>query len=264
MKTDPRFPKLHIVDHPLVQHKLTIMRQKETSTNVFRQLLHEITVLMGYELTRDLPLTERRIETPISPMRAPTLAGKKQVIVPVLRAGLGMSDGLLELMPSARVGHIGMYATRTSGRSNTWCGCRTSRPTLHHLRPDARHGLLGRARRRRSEKARRPWNLHPVPCARPRPPKASPSCRNSIRTWKSTSPPLTRSSTRTLTSFRAWATRATGSSARSSRVTSKSRRFLSPACGLFEQPRRLKAIERKTTRGRKILSPFCLGFPDRF
>lgn len=109
MKTDPRFPKLHIVDHPLVQHKLTIMRQKETSTNVFRQLLHEITVLMGYELTRDLPLTERRIETPISPMRAPTLAGKKQVIVPVLRAGLGMSDGLLELMPSARVGHIGMY-----------------------------------------------------------------------------------------------------------------------------------------------------------
>ena len=109
MKTDPRFPKLHIVDHPLVQHKLTIMRQKETSTNVFRQLLREITVLMGYELTRDLPLTERRIETPISPMHAPTLAGKKQVIVPVLRAGLGMSDGLLELMPSARVGHIGMY-----------------------------------------------------------------------------------------------------------------------------------------------------------
>ena len=85
------------------------MRQKETSTNVFRQLLHEITVLMGYELTRDLPLTERRIETPISSMLAPTLAGKKQVIVPVLRAGLGISDGLLELMPSARVGHIGMY-----------------------------------------------------------------------------------------------------------------------------------------------------------
>ena len=85
------------------------MRQKETSTNVFRQLLHEITVLMGYELTRDLPLTERRIETPISSMLAPTLAGKKQVIVPVLRAGLGMCNGLLELMPSARVGHIGMY-----------------------------------------------------------------------------------------------------------------------------------------------------------
>lgn len=109
MKTDPRFPRLHIVDHPLVQHKLSIMRQKETSTNVFRQLLHEITVLMGYELTRDLPLTHRKIETPIATMNAPTLAGKKQVIVPVLRAGLGMSDGLLSLMPSARVGHIGMY-----------------------------------------------------------------------------------------------------------------------------------------------------------
>lgn len=109
MKTDPRFPRLHIVDHPLVQHKLSIMRQKETSTNVFRQLLREITVLMGYELTRDLPLSHRHIETPICSMNAPTLAGKKQVIVPVLRAGLGMSDGLLELMPSARVGHIGMY-----------------------------------------------------------------------------------------------------------------------------------------------------------
>ena len=109
MKTDPRFPNLHIVDHPLIQHKLSIMRQKETSTNVFRQLLKEITVLMGYELTRDLPLSSRKIETPISEMEAPTLAGKKQVIVPILRAGLGMSDGLLELMPSARVGHIGMY-----------------------------------------------------------------------------------------------------------------------------------------------------------
>ena len=109
MRTDPRFPHLHIVDHPLIQHKLSIMRQKETSTNVFRQLLREITVLMGYELTRDLPLTTRHIETPICKMEAPTLAGKKQVIVPVLRAGLGMSDGLLELMPSARVGHIGMY-----------------------------------------------------------------------------------------------------------------------------------------------------------
>lgn len=109
MKTDSRFPRLHIVDHPLVQHKLSIMRQKETSTNVFRQLLREITVLMGYELTRDLPLSHRHIETPICSMNAPTLAGKKQVIVPVLRAGLGMSDGLLELMPSARVGHIGMY-----------------------------------------------------------------------------------------------------------------------------------------------------------
>lgn len=109
MKSDPRFPNLHIVDHPLIQHKLSIMRQKETSTNVFRQLLREITVLMGYELTRELPLTTREIETPICEMDAPTLSGKKQVIIPVLRAGLGMSDGLMELMPSARVGHIGLY-----------------------------------------------------------------------------------------------------------------------------------------------------------
>lgn len=109
MKTDPRFPNLHIVDHPLIQHKLSIMRQKDTSTNVFRQLLREITVLMGYELTRTLPLSTRYIETPLTGMDAPTLAGKKQVIVPVLRAGLGMSDGLLELLPSARVGHIGVY-----------------------------------------------------------------------------------------------------------------------------------------------------------
>lgn len=109
MTTDPRFARLHIVDHPLVQHKLSIMRQKETSTNEFRQLLKEITMLMGYELTRDLPLTTCDIETPLCSMKAPTLSGKKQVIVPVLRAGLGMSDGLTDLMPSARVGHIGMY-----------------------------------------------------------------------------------------------------------------------------------------------------------
>ena len=109
MKTDPRYPHLHIVDHPLVQHKLTLMREKSCSTKDFRILLKEITMLMGYELTRDTPLTTRRIETPVAPMRAPVIAGKKDVIVPVLRAGLGMSDGLLALMPSARVGHIGLY-----------------------------------------------------------------------------------------------------------------------------------------------------------
>ena len=108
MKTDPRFPRLNTVDHPLVQHKLTIMRDKETSTNVFRQLLREITVLMGYELTRDYPLTTRRIETPLAEFDAPVMEGKKPVIVPVLRAGLGMTDGLLTLMPGARVGHIGL------------------------------------------------------------------------------------------------------------------------------------------------------------
>ncbi len=109
MKKDPRFPNLYIVDHPLVQHKLSTMRQKGTPSNTFRQLLREISYLLGYEVTRDLPLETREIETPLCKCKANYLAGKKLVVVPVLRAGLGMSDGLLDLMPSARIGHIGMY-----------------------------------------------------------------------------------------------------------------------------------------------------------
>jgi uracil phosphoribosyltransferase len=100
---------LHIIDHPLVQHKLSIMRDKETSTNKFRELLKEIAMLMGYVVTRDFPLTYKEIETPLQKMNAPTIAGKKVVIAPILRAGLGMVDGLMALIPSARVGHIGMY-----------------------------------------------------------------------------------------------------------------------------------------------------------
>ena len=109
MRQDPRFPKLFICDHPLIQHKLSHMRDRDTSTRTFRQLLREITLLMGYEVTRALPLTTRRIETPLTPMDAPVIAGKKLAIVPVLRAGIGMADGLQELIPSARVGHIGLY-----------------------------------------------------------------------------------------------------------------------------------------------------------
>ncbi len=100
---------VQIIDHPLVQHKLTIMRKKDTSTLKFRELLQEISMLMGYEITRDLPLTYEQIETPLQNMEAPSIAGKKVVIVPILRAGLGMVDGLLRLIPSARVGHIGLY-----------------------------------------------------------------------------------------------------------------------------------------------------------
>lgn len=100
---------LHIIDHPLVQHKLSLMRNKETSTNKFRDLLKEIAMFMGYEVTRDFPLTYEEIETPLQKMNAPTMSGKKVVIAPILRAGLGMVDGLLALIPSARVGHIGMY-----------------------------------------------------------------------------------------------------------------------------------------------------------
>ena len=100
---------VHIIDHPLVQHKLSLMREKQPSTNKFRQLLQEISMLMGYEVTRDFPLMYEDIETPMQPMSAPKIAGKKVVIAPILRAGLGMVDGLLNLIPSARVGHIGMY-----------------------------------------------------------------------------------------------------------------------------------------------------------
>ncbi len=103
------FPNLHVLGHPLIQHKLSHMRDKGTSTVRFRQLLHEIALLMGYEITRDLPLTTEQIETPLCPMDAPVIAGKKVAIVSVLRAGLGMAEGLLDLMPSARQGHIGLY-----------------------------------------------------------------------------------------------------------------------------------------------------------
>ena len=100
---------LHIIDHPLVQHKLTLMRDKSASTSKFRKLLKEISMFMGYEVTRDFPLTYEEIETPLQKMNAPKIAGKKVIIAPILRAGLGMVDGLTELIPSARIGHIGMY-----------------------------------------------------------------------------------------------------------------------------------------------------------
>lgn len=100
---------LTVVSHPLIQHKLTIMRERETSTAGFRQLLREISLLLAYEVTRDLPMTTRRIETPLTAMEAPCLEGKKLVLVSILRAGNGLLDGVLELIPSARVGYIGLY-----------------------------------------------------------------------------------------------------------------------------------------------------------
>ncbi len=100
---------LHIVDHPLVRHKLTIMRNKNTPSKDFRELLEEIAMLMGYELTRNLPLEDIKVETPICAMTGKRVAGKKLAIVPILRAGLGMVDGLVRLVPVARIGHIGMY-----------------------------------------------------------------------------------------------------------------------------------------------------------
>jgi uracil phosphoribosyltransferase len=98
-----------VVDHPLVQHKLSLMRDEKTPSNVFRQLLREVSLLLGYEVLRDLDMTEVTIKTPLGTMQAPALSGKKLVLVPILRAGQGLLDGLLELVPSARVGHIGLY-----------------------------------------------------------------------------------------------------------------------------------------------------------
>ena len=103
------FNNFAVLDHPLIQHKLTIMRDRHTPTIQFRQLLREITLLMGYEITRSLPMMDIPIETPLMTMQAPTIAGKKIAVVPILRAGLVMADALLELIPSARIGHIGLY-----------------------------------------------------------------------------------------------------------------------------------------------------------
>ncbi len=100
---------LHVIDHPMITHKLTLMRQKDTGAKDFRQLLNEISMLMGYEITRDLPMEEVEIETPVATMTARRVSGKKLAIVPILRAGLGMVDGLLSLVPVAKVGHIGLY-----------------------------------------------------------------------------------------------------------------------------------------------------------
>ncbi len=98
-----------VVDHPLVQHKLSLMRRTETPTAMFRQLIREVTLLLGYEVTRDLPMTTERIQTPMTEMDAPMLTGKKLVFISVLRAGNGLLEGMLDLIPSARVGHVGLY-----------------------------------------------------------------------------------------------------------------------------------------------------------
>ncbi|MDR0794607.1 MAG: uracil phosphoribosyltransferase [Tannerella sp.] len=100
---------LHIIDHPMIQHKLSILRDINTGVKDFRDLLTEISLLMGYELTRDVPLTEVEIETPMMKMKSKMISGKKLAIIPILRAGLGMVDGLLSLLPVAKVGHIGLY-----------------------------------------------------------------------------------------------------------------------------------------------------------
>ena len=108
--SETALPKtLHVVNHPLILHKLSLMRDKHTPSAVFRQLLREISLLLAYEVARDLPVTMHTIETPLAEMQAPILKGKKLVVVSILRAGNGLLEGMLDLMPSARVGHIGLY-----------------------------------------------------------------------------------------------------------------------------------------------------------
>ncbi len=106
---DPPHPHVTVLTHPLVQHKLTLLRRRETATADFRQIAREISLLMAYEVTRDLPIEQVPIQTPLEPMDAPFLSGKKLCFVPILRAGTGILDGMLDLVPSARVGHIGLY-----------------------------------------------------------------------------------------------------------------------------------------------------------
>jgi uracil phosphoribosyltransferase len=101
--------EVHVITHPLVQHKLTLLRQKHISTSSFRNLVSEISLLLAYEVTRDLPLVETEIETPMATCKGVLLEGKKVVLVPILRAGIGIVDGMLRILPSARVGHIGIY-----------------------------------------------------------------------------------------------------------------------------------------------------------
>lgn len=101
--------KLYILDHPLIQHKLTFIRDKNTGTKQFRELVNEVSMLMGFEITRKLPVKDTEVETPVTTCKSQVLTGKKIGIIPILRAGLGMVDGLLELLPAAKVGHIGLY-----------------------------------------------------------------------------------------------------------------------------------------------------------
>lgn len=113
-------PRVHVVDHPLVQHKLSILRDRETSCKQFNELVQEIALFEGYEATRDFPLREIQVETPVTTATCQTIEGKKVAVIPVLRAGLGMVEGILELVPAARVGHVGLYRDPETHEPHTY------------------------------------------------------------------------------------------------------------------------------------------------
>ena len=189
------------MDHPLVAHKLTILRDKHTSVKDFRELVSEIGMLITYEATRDLPLTEKEVETPICKTVAPTLKGKKFAVVPILRAGLGLVDGVLRMVPSARVGHIGMFRDEETLEPHVYF-CKMPKDIADRdiMIVDPMLATGG------SAEASSSW------CSwRHR--RASSAFRRPIRTWISTAAPWTTISMSTAISSRAWATPATGSSA---------------------------------------------------
>ena len=217
-----------VVDHPLVQHKLTLMRDKERSTKGFRQLLSEIGMLLCYEVTRDLPLEMIEIETPMATMMAPHIAGKKLVFAPILRAGNGLLDGMLDLVPSARVAHIGLYrdpktldgrrillqgAAKTSPSGWSSSSTRCSRPAIPRV-----------AAIDRAEGARRQG--HPLRLPAGRAGGHRQGCAATIPTCRSGPPRSTTISTSTAISCRASATRATGCTARDSATGEVERLYL--------------------------------------
>ena len=204
-----------VVDHPLVQHKLTLMRDMKRSTKGFRQLLNEIGMLLCYEVTRDLALEMIDIETPLQPMKAPVLAGKKLVFAPILRAGVGFLDGMLSLVPSARVAHVGLYRdpkTLVAVEYYFKAPEDVADRAGAGARSDAGDRQFGDRGGRPAEGGGR--KEHPRSCACSPHPRASRNSTAIIPTCTSGPRRSTKSSTITATSCRAWATPATACTGR--------------------------------------------------
>ena len=217
---------VHEMDHPLIKHKLSLMRDKTTGVKEFREATREIAMLMCYEATRDLPLKEITIETPVSDARVHVISGKKIALVPILRAGLGMVDGMLEMIPAAKVGHIGLYRNPdTLQPIEYYCKLPNDIQDRDVLLLDPMLATGGSAvaaidgLKRRGVKHIKLMDLIAAP-------EGIEAVQRRIRTSRSSSPQLTKSSMTTAISCPVWATRATASSARS-----KNKRHKQKRCG---------------------------------